>query len=303
MDRLEAMSILLAVVEAGSLSGASRKLRMPLPTVSRKVSDLERHLKAQLLVRSTRKLTLTNAGAAYIAASKRILEQVNDAEHAAAGEFVSARGELVITAPVMFGRRHVVPIINAFLAAFPEINVRLALSDRNAHIIDDQIDVAVRIGALQDSSMVATRVGTVRRVVCGSPAYFAAHGRPKKPEDLSAHTAVTFDMMGAATYWDFPIPGSRNTQSVPINSRLEVNTAEAAVDAAIASVGLTRVLSYQSSQAVGEGKLDIVLARFEPDPLPVNLVHAGQSLQPLKMRAFLDFAVTRLRDRLAGLEK
>ena len=303
MDRLEAMSILLMVVETGSLSGASRKLRIPLPTVSRKVADLERHLKAQLLIRSTRKLTLTSAGAAYIAASKRILEQVTDAESAVAGEFVSARGELVVTAPIMFGRLHVLPTISEFLAAFPEINVRLVLSDRNVHLIDDQVDVAVRIGALPDSSMVATRVGAVRRVVCGSPAYFATHGRPKAPEDLTSHAAVTFDIMGSAAFWDFTVLGSSNTKSVPIHSRLAINTAEAAVDAAIAGVGVTRVLSYQSSRAVNEGKLDIVLARFEPDPMPVNLVHAGQSLQPLKMRAFLDFVVTRLRERIAALEK
>jgi DNA-binding transcriptional LysR family regulator len=303
MDRLEAMSILLTVVETGSLSGASRKLRVPLPTVSRKVSDLEKHLRARLLIRSTRKLTLTSAGAAYIAASKRILEQVADAESAVAGEFVSARGELVVTAPVMFGRLHVLPAINAFLAAFPEINIRLVLSDRNVHLIDDQVDVAVRIGALPDSGMVATRVGGVRRVVCGSPAYLAAHGKPKTPEDLTAHAAVTFDILGSTAFWEFAVSGSRTAQPVPVNSRLAVNTAEAAIDAAIAGVGLTRVLSYQSSQAVRDGRLDIVLARFEPDPMPVSLVHAGQSLQPLKMRAFLDFVVPRLRERIAGIEK
>lgn len=302
MDRLEAMSILLTVVDSGSLSGASRSLRVPLPTVSRKISDLEAHLKAQLLIRSTRKLTLTSAGAAYIAACKRILEQVNDAENAAAGEFVAPRGELAVTAPILFGRLHVLPILNAFLAAFPEITVRLIFSDRNVHLIDDQIDLAVRIGALPDSSMVATRVGAVRRVVCGSPAYFAAHGKPKRPEDLSSQAAVTFDMMGSAAFWDFVAPGAKTAQSVPIRSRLSVNTAEAAVDAAVAGVGVTRVLSYQSAQAVKDGKLDIVLAGFEPEPLPVNLVHAGQSLQPQKMRAFLDFVVPRLRERLSHLE-
>lgn len=303
MDRLEAMSILLTVVESGSLSGASRKLRIPLPTVSRKISDLEKHLKVQLLIRSTRKLTLTSAGATYIAASKRILEQVSDAESAATGEFVTARGELVVTAPIMFGRLYVLPIVNAFLADFPEINIRLVLSDRNVHLIDDQVDVAVRIGALPDSAMVATRAGAVRRVICGSPVYFAAHGKPRKPEDLTSHAAVTFEAMGSAAFWDFTVSDSKIVQSVPVRSRLAVNTAEAAVDAAIAGVGVTRVLSYQSAHAVMVGKLDIVLARFESDPMPVNLVHAGQSLQPLKMRAFLDFVVTRLRERLANLEK
>ena len=303
MDRLEAMAILLAVVETGSFSGASRKLRVPLPTVSRKVSDLETHLKAQLLIRSTRKLTLTGAGADYIAASKRILEQVNDAESALAGEFVAARGELVVTAPMMFGRLHVLPAVNAFLEAFPDVNIRLVLSDRNVDLIDDQVDLAVRIGALPNSSLVATRVGTVRRVVCGSPAYFAGHGVPKKLDDLSRHAAITFDMMGSAAFWDFTLPGATRAQSVPVRSRLAVNSAEAAVDAAIAGVGVTRVLFYQSAQAVKEKRLETVLAQFEPAPIPVNLIHAGQSLQPLKMRVFLDFVVPRLRERIAKLEK
>ena len=303
MDRLEAMAILIAVVETGSFSGASRKLRVPLPTVSRKVSDLETHLKAQLLIRSTRKLTLTGAGADYIAASKRILEQVSDAESALAGEFIAARGELVVTAPIMFGRLHVLPAIHAFLEAFPDINIRLALSDRNVDLIDDHVDLAVRIGTLPDSSLMATRVGTVRRIVCGSPAYFAKHGKPEKLDDLSRHAAVTFDMMGSAAVWDFTLAGAKKARSVPMRSRLAVNSAEAAVDAAVAGVGVTRVLSYQSAQAVKERRLETVLAQFAPTPIPVNLIHAGQSLQPLKMRAFLEFVVPRLREHIAELER
>ncbi len=186
MDRLEAMSLLVAVAEAGSLSAAGRKLGVPLPTVSRKISDLEAHLNTRLLTRSTRKLALTDAGAAYVAAAKRILDEVSEAERAASGEHAAPRGDLVITAPVVFGRLHVLPVIAEFLTQWPEINVRLVLADRNLHLIDDHIDIAVRIGALADSALVSTRVGAVRSVVCGSPAYFAAHGAPKKPEDLSA---------------------------------------------------------------------------------------------------------------------
>ncbi len=301
MDRLEAMTILLKVVEAGSFSAAGRQLRIPLPTVSRKIADLEAHLKAQILVRTTRKLSLTSVGAEYIAATKRILEQLDDAETAATGEFVSARGELVITAPIMFGRLHVLPIVGGFLAAYPDVNIRLMLSDRNAHLIGDNIDLAVRIGDLPDSSLVATRVGAVRRVVCGSPDYFASHGKPKKPEDLSSHVAVTFEMMGGIENWDFAVPSKKLAQSVPVRSRLATSTAEAAIDAAVAGVGVTRVLSYQSALAVMQGKLEIVLARYELNPLPVNLVHTGQSLQPLKMRVFLDYALPRLRKRIAHL--
>ena len=246
---------------------------------------------------------MTVAGADYIAASKRILEQVSDAESAVAGEFVAARGELVVTAPIMFGRLHVLPAIHAFLEAFPDINIRLALSDRNVDLIDDHVDLAVRIGALPDSSLMATRVGTVRRIVCASPAYFARHGKPEKLDDLSRHAAITFDMMGSAAVWDFALPGAKKARSVPVRSRLAVNSAEAAVDAAIAGVGVTRVLSYQSAQAVKERTLETVLAQFEPPPIPINLIHAGQAIQPLRMRAFLDFVVPLLRERAAELER
>jgi DNA-binding transcriptional LysR family regulator len=301
MDRLEAMSILIASMEAGSFSAASRKLGVPLPTISRKVSDLEAHLRTRLLVRSTRKLTLTDAGAAYLAACRRILEQVGDAERAVTGEYVAPRGDLTLTAPIVFGRLHVLPVVSEFLAHFPEINVRMALSDRNVHLIDDQIDMAVRIGTLPDSSMVATRVGSVRRVVCASPPLLAAHGTPKTPADLAGLPCVTFDGPAAGSAWIFASPDRKREQSVPIRPRLSVNTAEAAIDAAIAGVGLTRVLSYQAARAVEDGKLKLVLEEFERDPVPVSLIHAGHGLLPLKMRSFLEFAVPRLRRSLRGV--
>lgn len=298
MDRLEAMSILVAAVESGSLTAASRRLGAPLPTVSRKISDLEAHLNARLLIRSTRKLTLTDAGAAYIGACKRILEQVEDAERAASGEYSAPKGDLMVTAPIVFGRLHVLPAIIGFLARFPEIDLRLMLSDRNAHLIDDHIDIAVRIGALPDSSLIATRLGFVRRVVCASAGYLSGRGVPQAPNDLSAHDCVTFDRVAPAT-WSFAGADSRKGgQVVPIRSRLAVNTAEAAIDAAIAGVGVTRVLSYQAAQAVAEGKLQIVLVDFEPAPLPINILHAGQGLLPLKIRAFLDFVAPAIRSRL-----
>jgi DNA-binding transcriptional LysR family regulator len=291
MDRLEGMAILVAAVETGSLSGAGRRLGAPLPTISRKLSDLEARLKARLLIRSTRKLTLTDAGADYLAASRRILEQVEEAERSAAGEYLRPRGELIIAAPVAFGRLHVLPLVSAFLREFPEIDIRLKLSDRNTHLIDDHIDVAVRIGPLPDSGLIATRVGAVRRVVCASPAYLAAHGAPKTPADLAGLDAVTFDALGAADAW-------REDSASAARSRLTVTTAEAAIDAAIAGVGYTRVLSYQAAAAVAEGRLRIVLDDYEGDPLGVNLIHAGQGRLPLKTRAFLDVAAPALREVL-----
>jgi DNA-binding transcriptional LysR family regulator len=295
MDRLDAMSILVAVVEAGSFSAASRRLGVPLPTVSRKISDLEGHLGTRLLIRSTRKLVLTEAGAHYVAVSKRILEQVRDAERAASGEYSAPRGDLIITAPVVFGRLHVLPAIAEFLAAYLEIDVRLVLSDRNMDLIGDHLDLALRIGPLPDSSLVALRLGVVRPVVCGSPAYFASHGVPKTPAELSKLTTVIFDGLGTANSWEFYMPELKAVRALPLHSRLSVNTAESAVDAAIAGVGVTRVLSYQVARATAERKLQIVLSKYEVEPLPVNFVYGGQGLLPLKVRAFLDFAAPRIR--------
>ena len=299
MDRLEAMSLLVSVAEAGSLSAAGRKLGVPLPTVSRKISDLEAHLNTRLLTRSTRKLALTESGAAYVAAAKRILVEVGEAERAASGEDAAPRGDLVITAPVVFGRLHVLPVIAEFLTQWPEINVRLVLADRNLHLIDDHIDIAVRIGALADSALVATQVGAVRSVVCGSPAYFAAHGLPKRPEDLSVLAAVTFDPFSPSQHWVFRGPKSKRELRAPVRSRLSVNTAEAAIDGAAAGLGVTRVLSYQVAQAVLDGRIQIVLTEYEPAPAPVSLIHGSQGVTPLKLRMLLDFAAPRLRARLA----
>jgi DNA-binding transcriptional LysR family regulator len=299
MDRLEAMSLLVAAVETGSLSAAGRKLGAPLPTVSRKISELEAHLGTRLLTRSTRSLSLTDAGEAYVAACRRILEQVGDAERAAAGEYRTPKGDLVVTAPLVFGRLHVLPVVTDFLSAFPEIDVRLSLSDRNVHLIDDHIDLAVRIGPLADSALIATNVGSERRITCGSPAFFARHGTPKTPADLSGLPVISFDAFAPAMTWTFAAPGAKTEHSIPIRARLSVNTAEAAVDAAIAGIGVTRVLFYQAARAIAAGMLRPILTEFESAPTPVNLVHAGQGLLPQKTRAFLDFAAPRIRARHA----
>jgi DNA-binding transcriptional LysR family regulator len=297
MDRLESMSILVAAVEAGSLSAAARRLGTPLATVSRKVSELEGHLKARLLNRTSRRLTLTDAGQSYVAACRRILEQVDEAERAASGEFSAPRGELIVTAPIVFGRLHMLPVATEFLAAYPEIKVRLALADRVVNLMEDHVDVALRIGALPDSSLMATRIGVIRRVVCASPAYFAARGVPKTLADLAAHDCIGFDVLTTAEAWTFK--QERSEISVPISARLTVTTAEAVVDAAISGVGIARVLSYQAAQALRDGRLALALVDFEPEPWPVHLVYTGGRMLPLKLRAFLDFAAPRLKARLA----
>ena len=297
MDRFDSMSVLLTVVEAGSLSAAARRLGTPLTTVSRKVSELEMHLKTRLLNRSSRRVTLTDAGRPYVAACKRILEEVGEAERAAAGEYSAPKGDLMITAPVVFGRLHVLPIVVEFLKAYPDIDIRIALADRVVNIQEDHVDLAVRIGELPDSSLVARRVGSIRRVVCASPAYLAERGTPKNPGELGTHDCITFEGMAPADAWIFTT--GKSDTAVAIHSRLIVNTAEAAIDAAIAGVGITRVLSYQVASALRAGALALALQKFEPAPWPVSLVYAGQRLLPLKLRAFLDFAASRLQAALS----
>lgn len=298
MDRLEAMSILIEVVEAGSLSAASRRLGIPLPTVSRKVGELETYLKTRLLNRTTRQLSLTEVGAVYVASCRRILEEVGEAERSVTGEYAAPRGHLVITAPVVFGRLHVAPVLADFLAHYPEISARLFLTDRSTHMLEEHIDAAVRVGALPDSALVAVNVGQLRLVVCASPAYLANHGIPATPDELANHACVAFEGLTSTRAWSFP--AGKRERTVPIYSRLVTNTAESAVDAAALGVGLTRVLSYQAAAAVREGKLQLVLEEFEPAPVPVSLVHTGQLPVPLKLRAFLDFARPRLQARLAA---
>jgi DNA-binding transcriptional LysR family regulator len=296
MDRFDSMSILVTAVEAGSLSAAARRLGTPLATVSRKVSELEAHLKTRLLNRSSRRLTLTDAGRSYVASCKRILEDIEEAERAASGEYSAPKGDLIITAPISFGRMHVLPVVTAFLKAYPDIDIRLGLADRVVNLLDDHVDLAIRIGALPDSAMIATRVGAIRRVVCGSPAYFAARGTPQTPGELGVHDCVNFEGVTSPETWTFTT--SKAETSVAIHSRLVVNTAEAAIDAAIAGLGITRVLSYQIAAALHAGELVIVLQDFEPEPWPVNLVYTSGRLLPLKLRAFLDFAAPRLKAAL-----
>ena len=297
MNLVEAMSILLSVVDAGSLSAAARRLNVPLPTVSRKLSELETHLNTRLLHRTTRQLSLTEAGATYVAACRRILEEIGEAERVVTGEFAAPRGELVVTAPVVFGRLHIVPVVAQFLAAYPEIDIRLVLTDRVVHMMDEQIDVAVRIGELPDSAMMATNVGVVRRVVCASPAYLARHPAPARPQDLATHNCISFEVLESTRAWVFG--SGKSALSVPVVSRLAVNTAEGAIAAAMLGVGLVRVLSYQVADAVREQALSVVLEPYETAPLPVSLVHKGQTPLPLKLRVFLDFVAPRLRERTA----
>ena len=296
MDRFDAMTLFLAAVDNGSLSAAARKLGIPLATVSRKVSDLESHLRTRLFLRTTRTLSLTDAGRDYAAACRRILDEVGDAERTVSGEYRAPQGDLVITAPIVFGRLHVLPAIAEFLDVYTAVDVRLLLGDRVLNLVDDHVDLAVRIGELPDSRLTATRVGTVRRIVCASPAYVARHGAPATPDALRTHDCIAFDAQAAPDTWRCEHAGREI--SVPGQPRLAVNTAEAAIDAAIAGVGITRVISYQVASALRSGALQVLLGEYQTAPTPVSLLFEGRQRLPLKLRAFLDFATPRLKQRL-----
>lgn len=300
MDRLEAMSVLLTAIESGSFSAAGRRIGKPLTTISRKVLELEEHLNVRLLNRSGRQLTLTDAGRSYAEACRQILEQVREAERTASGEYAEPKGELVVSAPMILGRVHVLPVVSDFLKAYPRINVQVLLSDRMTHLMGEEVDFAVQVSELPDSSLIATRVGLTRRVICGSPAYFKAKGDPMKPRDLAAHDCVTISRLMSSDAWSFMSGASEIV--VPILSRLVVNTAEAALDAAIAGVGVTCALSFQIGDTVKAGLLEVVLQEFEPTPVPINLIYAGGRFLPQKVRAFSDFAAPRLRASLARAE-
>ncbi|WP_407155109.1 LysR family transcriptional regulator [Bradyrhizobium sp. STM 3557] len=297
MDRLEAMSVIIAVTETGSISAASRRLKSPVATVSRKVAELESRLKTQLFQRTSRRMTLTDAGRSYIDSCKRIIEQVDDAEREVSGEYRIPRGQMAVTAPWGLGHTHLLPLTVEFLEAYPEISLRLMLTDRVVNTISENIDIAIRVGVLPDSGMIATRVGSIRTVVCASPSYLNARGRPTQLSDLDKHDCITIDDHAIPAVWKF-VRGSR-ARIEPIRSRLCVNTSEAAVLAAIGGAGLARVMSYKMDAAKRAGQLAIVLEEFEPEPLPVHIIYPPRKPAPVKLRAFLDWMAPRLKARLA----
>lgn len=296
MDRFEAMRTLLAAVDGGSLSAASRSLRLPLATVSRRVSDLEARLGAQLLVRTSRRLQLTEEGAAFIASARRILDELDDAERTVSGEYRAPRGELAVTAPIMFGKLHIAPIVHEFLAAYPDVSVRLILLDGVIDLVEAHVDVALRIGHLPDSTLVARRLGEVRWLFCASPEYLGRKGRPDHPIELAGHDCIAFE--GLQRYREWPYVEDDHSRGVAIDTRFSVNTADAVVAAAIAGLGVARVVSYQAADAISGGLLSPILAPYWPAPTPVHLVYGPRQQLPLKLRAFLDFVTPRLQQRL-----
>lgn len=293
MDRLDAFSTFVAVAETGGFAAAARKLGRSPAAVTRTVAALEDDLATRLFRRTTRVVTLTEAGARFLADVKRILADVDESSASVRGADGTLRGSLVVTASVMFGTLYVSKVLLGFLERHPEVRARALLLDRVVDLVVEGIDVAIRIAHLTDSSLRAAKVGTVRRVLCASPAYLAAHGRPKEPRDLASHATIAFSPAAAARDWSFP--RKRRTFRVAIEPVLVTNNTETTIAAAVAGHGIARALSYQVASEVRAGKLEVLLPEYEPPPVPIHVMHAAGATAPARVRAFVDYAVDRLR--------
>jgi DNA-binding transcriptional LysR family regulator len=287
------MRAFVAVADAGGFAAAARLLGLSPPAVTRAIAAIEERVGTRLLQRTTRVVRLTEAGTHYLADCKRILAEIDEAEASAAGSHGEPAGQLAVTAPVMFGRLFVAPLVFDFQARHPRVTARLLLVDRVVDLIEEGLHVAVRIANLADSSLSAARVGWLRRVVCASPGFLAAHGVPARPGDLEGQDSIAFGGSATPPGWTFPVAGRAET--VGVAHRLAVNTADVAVAAAVAGRGFTRVLSYQSAAEVAAGRLVIVLEDFEPPPIPIHIVHPEGRRASARVRAFVDYAVERLR--------
>jgi len=293
VDRLHLINVFTAVVDANGFAGAARKLNISPPAVTRAISELEAHLGVRLLTRTTRVVRVTDAGARYVEDCRRILAELAEADESVSGLHGAPRGRLTLTAPVLFGALYVTPIVTEYLQRYPEVTASCWFLDRVVNMMDEGVDIAVRIGELPDSSMQAIRVGKVRRVICAAPSYLARHGVPQSPDELAAHTIVSASGVTPAPEWRLVENGA--ARIVKLQPRMITTTNDSAVAAAVAGFGLSRLMSYQVAEHVREGRLKILLSEFETAPLPVQLVHREGRHASQKARAFLDLAIERLR--------
>lgn len=300
MDHLGAMRVFVAVVETQGFSAAARALGMTLPTTCRKIADLETHLGTQLFNRSTRKVSVTDTGHSYYEDVVKVLEQLDEAERLAGGEYQHVRGLLTLTVPSLFGRLHVLPLVNQFMQQNADVEVRLLFTNHVMDLPEGQINLGLRIGAISDSALTVLQTGTVRQVVCASPDYLRVHGFPRVPEDLHEQRCITFSRSGTRDPWVFK-SGKGKQLPIDIKARLQLNAAEAAVDAALDHGGLTQLYAYQAAPHVQSGDLKIVLQDFEVEPSPVNLVFPTSQRIPQKVNAFVEFAKPRIESRLAEI--
>jgi len=289
MDRFDAMQAFVAVADLQGFAPAARKLGLSPSGVTRLIAALEDRLGARLLQRTTRSVSLTDVGTRYLERARAILADVEEAEGAAEGERTRPRGRLVVSAPIGFGRLHVSPVMSEYLKRFPEVSADLRLSDLVINLVEEGVDLAVRIGHLSDSSLVARHVGEMRRIVVASPGYLKAHGEPRTPEAIESHQTIQFGAMTAPREWRFFTDGNE-IRLAPI-ARFTTNSADAAIQYAAQGGGLTRVMAYQAADAVKNGRLKIVLAKFEPPALPIHIVYPTSRLLSAKVRAFIDLAI------------
>ncbi len=298
-DRLDALIIFIAVAERHSFAEAARQLSRSPASVTRAVAALEARLQTRLFNRTTRSVALTDAGTRYLEACRRLLAAYDQLEVVNLGDRIQPRGWISVTAPTMFGRLHVLPLVYSFLSEYPQVDVRLLLLDRVVSLVDEGLDVGVRIGQLPDSALRSVRVGQVRRVVCASPQYIARHGMPATPGDIESHSVVACTTVTPVPdRWSFHRPGG--ITSIGVTPRLVVNTTAAAVDAAVDSLGLTCVLSYQMEPHAAAGRLQTVLVEYEPPPIPIQVVHPqGRHLSD-KVRLFLDHVAEGLRRKFGA---
>ncbi len=299
MDRLHEMEVFLAVADVGSFAGAGARQRISPPAVTRAVASLEDRLGARLFNRTTRSLSLTEAGARFLESTRRLLSEIETAEKDAVGETAIPQGHLTVTASVTFGRTVLSPIVGGFLDSYPRVTVAALLFDRVVNLVEEGIDVGVRIGDLPDSSLIARRVGEVRRILVASPGYLARSGMPSVPGDLKLHSIIAFTGLMANREWRY-VDG-KAAKKIALSPRMEVNDAGAAIAAAQAGDGITIALSYMVVDAVRDGRLVPVLGEFTPEPVPVHLVYPHSRLVAPKVRAFVDFAAPRLADILGDL--
>lgn len=305
MDRLDAMAAFVTAVDEGSLAAAARCLGHSPAAVTRAIASLKDRLGARLLHRTTRALRLTPLGETYLATCRQVLDELQRAERGAAADQDTPRGLLTLTAPVLFGRLRVRPALDQFLDANPAVQARLILLDRVVNLTDEGIDVAVRFAHLPDSSLVATHLGEVRRVLCASPAYLERHGVPQTPPELSGHACIMSNE-AAAEPWSFAHEASgrrRALQMAVIHPRLIVNAAAAAIDSVLEGHGITRVMSYQVASDVVAGRLVLLLTGYEPPPIPVHFVMPADRSRTAKLRAFIDFAAPLLRSDLIRISQ
>lgn len=293
MDRFQTIRVFVTVAERGGFAPAARSLAMSPPAVTRAVSALERRIGTRLLVRTTRSVRLTESGERFLRDARRILADLEEAEAAAVGAHAEPRGVLRVTAPVLFGRQFVAPILGDFLDRHPHLTAETLFVDRNVSLMDEGLDVAVRIGELPASSLIARRAGSVRRVVVAAPGYLDAHGRPRHPSDLADHRLIESIAVGAAPEWSFREQG--RPIAIRVTPRLRMNTNDAVIELAARGWGLSRLLSYQVAPLVADGRLEIVLADYELPPAPIHVLHQEGHMVSAKVHAFVDFAVDRLR--------